>query len=72
MLFAISWLLNSSSATQGPDYPNGTDGVPYWGSNNTLDCGNDYTMVTGCIKIDEFCVVNDGCCVKSDGFDGNG
>ena len=34
---------------QGPAYPNGTDGVPYWGSNNTLDCGNDVTMEGGCL-----------------------
>ena len=48
-LFTPSVLLHSSSLHQGPDYPNGTDGVPYWGSNNTLDCGDQNTMEGGCV-----------------------
>lgn len=34
---------------QGPNYPNGTEGEPYLGSNNTQDCGDIHTMEGGCL-----------------------
>ena len=39
--------LQSLSFHQGPDYPNGTKGVPYTGFNFSLDCGNNVNMEGG-------------------------
>ena len=39
--------LQSLSFHQGPDYPNGTKGVPYRGFNDSLDCGNNVNMEGG-------------------------